>query len=304
LKVNVPRSFLGNPTIPVTDTNTLPAVIEPYALVFVHEEAVSFTSPVERAPDYGFAGANWGVCQPPTITTIEDDHPSIAYSAGWHTVNSGTASAGHFRFHTGNAQSHYARLTFNVDAGKTGKLTYYYGTSSKGGTASASLDGVTSAVSYNGGPGGLKDPSFGPKIEFANLSPGQHVFELTNLSDAVYIDRFVLESSAASGSPTSGPGATSTNSGTINLGQELSNPIVVPAGASSMSLVAASNNNLPIKLLLISPTGSILNTADSSGGVATLSVPVGQSGTYVYKVVNLSVGPVQVWTAATPTIQR
>ena len=71
-----------------------------------------------------------------------------------------------------------------------------------------------------------------------------------------------------------------------------------------MSLVAATNNNLPIKLLLISPTGSILNTADSSGGVAALSVPVGQSGTYVYKVVNLSVGPVQVWTAATPTIQR
>ena len=304
LKVNVPRAFLGNPTIPVTDTNTLPAVIEPYALVFVHEEAVSFTSPVERAPDYGFAGANWGVCQPPTITTIEDDHPSIAYSAGWHTVNTGTASAGHFSFHTGNAQSHYARLTFNVEAGKTGKLTYYYGTSSKGGTAIASLDGTAGTVNYSGGPGGLKDPAFGPKIEFANLSPGQHVLELTNLSDGVYIDRFVLESSATSGSPTSGPGATSTNSGTINLGQELSNPIVVPAGASSISLVAASNNNLPIKLLLISPTGSILNTADSSGGVATLSVPVGQSGTYVYKVVNLSVGPVQVWTAATPTIQR
>jgi len=272
--------------------------------VFVHEEAVSFTSPVERAPDYGFAGANWGVCQPPTITTIEDDHPSIAYSAGWHTVNTGTASAGHFSFHTGNAQSHYARLTFNVEAGKTGKLTYYYGTSSKGGTAIASLDGTAGTVNYSGGPGGLKDPAFGPKIEFANLSPGQHVLELTNLSDGVYIDRFVLESSATSGSPTSGPGATSTNSGTINLGQELSNPIVVPAGASSISLVAASNNNLPIKLLLISPTGSILNTADSSGGVATLSVPVGQSGTYVYKVVNLSVGPVQVWTAATPTIQR
>lgn len=304
LKVNVPLAFLGNPTIPVTDPNALPAVIEPSALVFVHEEAVSFTSPVERAPDYGFAGANWGVCPAPTITTIEDDNASIAYSSGWHTVSSTAASAGHFRFHTGNGAGHYARLTFNVDPGRAGKLTYYYGNSSKGGSGTVSLDGVVTTVNYSGGTGGLKDPTFGPKIDFGNLSPGQHVLELSNMSDAVYIDRFVLESSAATGSPTSGPGATTTNSGTINLGQELSNSIVVPTGATSISLVAAANNNLPIKLLLISPSGSILNTADSSGGIAALSVPVGQSGTYVYKVVNLSVGPVQVWTAATPTIQR
>jgi len=304
LKVNVPLAFLGNPTIPVTDPNALPAVIEPFALVFVHEEAVSFTSPVERAPDYGFAGANWGVCPAPTITTIEDDNASIAYSSGWHTVSSGSASAGHFRFHTGNGAGHYARLTFNVDPGKTGKLTYYYGNSSKGGTGTASLDGAVTTINYSGGAGGLKDPTFGPKIDFANLSPGQHVLELSNMSDAVYIDRFVLESSAATGSPTSGPGATTTNSGTINLGQELSKSIVVPTGATSMSLVAATNNNLPIRLLFISPSGSILNAADSSGGIAALSVPVGQPGTYVYKVVNVSVGPVQVWTAATPTIQR
>ena len=219
-------------------------------------------------------------------------------------MNSSTGSAGHFRFHTGKASSHFARLTFNVDPGKVGKLTYYYGTSTKGGTGNVSLDGTTRAVNYVGSSGGIKDPTFGPKLEFANLAAGQHVLEITNLSDAVYVDRFVLESSAATGNPTSGPGATNTSSGTINLGQELSKLLVVPAGASSVSIVAESSNNLPIKLLLISPTGSILTTADSAGGVAVLNAPVGQAGTYVFKVVNLNVGPVQVWTAATPTVRR
>jgi len=304
LKVTVPLSALGNPTIPVTDSTALPAVIEPYAVVFAHEGAVYFTTPVERAPDYGFAGANWAICLAPTITTIEDNDPSITYSDGWHTITSSSSSAGHFRFHTGKASSHFARLTFNVDPGKVGKLTYYYATSTKGGTGNVSLDGNATSVSFSGGAGSLKDPAFGPKVEFANLPPGQHTLEISNLSDAVYVDRFVLESSQAAGQASSGPGATSTNSGSLNVGQELTNSLAVPPGATAVSLVAESNSNLPIKLLLLSPSGSVLNTADSSAGVAVLTVPVGSSGTYVYKVVNLNVGPVQVWTAATPTVHR
>jgi hypothetical protein len=304
LKVTVPLSALGNPTIPVTDQAALPAVIEPYAVIFAHEGAVYFSTPVERAPDYGFAGANWAVCSPPTITTIEDNDPSIAYSAGWHTINSTSSSAGHFRFHTGRGSSHFARLTFSVDPGKVGKLTYYYATSTKGGTGNVSLDGNSTSVSFSGGAGGLKDPAFGPRVEFANLSPGPHTLEISNLSDGVYVDRFVLESSTTTGQASSGPGATSTNSGSLGVGQELTNSLIVPAGATSVSLVADSSSNLPIKLLMLSPNGSVLSTADSSAGVAVLTVPVGSSGTYIYKVVNMNVGPVQVWTAATPTVHR
>src|SRR6185436_12121644 len=43
LKVNVPLSFLGNPTIPITDANALPPVIEPYAVAFASEQAVYFS---------------------------------------------------------------------------------------------------------------------------------------------------------------------------------------------------------------------------------------------------------------------
>jgi len=43
---------------------------------------------------------------------------------------------------------------------------------------------------------------------------------------------------------------------------------------------------------------------DSTNGVAVLSAPVTKGGLYTIKVVNVSVGPVQVWTAATPTVVR
>src|SRR6185369_9774183 len=45
LKVNVPLSKLGNPTIPVTDLTSLPAVIEPYALTVILEAVLRFVQP-------------------------------------------------------------------------------------------------------------------------------------------------------------------------------------------------------------------------------------------------------------------
>lgn len=124
---------------------------------------------------------------------------------------------------------------------------------------------------------------------------------IKNMSDAVYIDRFCLESSASYGQSTSGPGQTTTSTSNLSAGQELLNSLPVASGATVISVVAASSNNLPIKLALISPSGAVLQVADSTNGVAVISAPVTQSGTYIVKTVNLSLGPVQVWTAATPT---
>jgi hypothetical protein len=307
LSVNVPLSALGNPVIPVTDTTTLPGVIEPYALVFAHEEAVSFLSPVERAPDYGFFGSSWAVCVPPPAPTIEclDDNDSrISYSDGWHLVNAANASGGHFRFHTGKSSAHSVSLTFNVAAGKTGKLTYYYGTSTKGGTADVVLDGVSKSVSYAGASGGMKDPVFGSKQEYSNLAPGSHTLVLRNMSDSVYIDGFCLESSSSNSQPLSGPGATTSSSNSLQAGQQLLSNLPIGAGATAISVAAASNTSVPIKLVLVSPSGTVLQMADSINGVAVLNAPVTQTGTYVLKTVNLSLGPVQVWTVATPTIRR
>ena len=68
--------------------------------------------------------------------------------------------------HAGSSPDHWARLTLNVDSDRTGKLTYAYGTSTKGGSAEVRLDGVGRTISYAGGTGGMKDPVLGASLEF------------------------------------------------------------------------------------------------------------------------------------------
>src|SRR6266446_643417 len=137
-----------------------------------------------------------------------------------------------------------------------------------------------------------------------NLVPGTHTLVINNMSDAVYVDGFCLESSSSNSQPASGPGATTSSSNTLSAGQQLLSSLPIGTNATAISLVAASTNNLPIKLALISPSGVALQTADSVNGVAVINAPVTQSGTYIVKTINLSLGPVQVWTAATPTVKR
>ena len=78
----------------------------------------------------------------------------------------------------------------------------------------------------------------------------------------------------------------------------------MPAGTQAISVVAEASPELPIQLVLIDPSGTILNTANNSTGFAVINKNVTQSGVYVIKVINVSLGPVQVWTAATPLVQR
>jgi hypothetical protein len=295
LKVTVPLSYLS----------ALPAVIEPYALVFVHEEAVYFVSPVERAPDFGFAGSNWAVCLPDTTECLDDSDPRIAYSDGWHTVNDTTATNGHYRFHAGRSPDHSATLTFDVPAGRTGEVTYAYGTSTKGGSADMWIDGVPTTISYAGSAGGLKDPALGATARFANLAPGQHTLEIRNMQGAVYVDGFCLGSSTPDTQPASGPGATTTRTVSVGAGQRTQVSLTIGADATAISVVAASGNNAPIRVILIGASGTILEVGESGAdGIAALSAPVAGAGTYILKVLNLGLEPTHVWTAATPTVDR
>jgi len=305
ISVTVPLSLLGNPTIPVTDTSALPAVIEPYALAIITEQAVRFTQPADRAPNAGLVGANWAVCPAPAVTCLDDDDPSISYSDGWHLISDTDASGGHFRMHAGNAPSHSASITVSVASGSTGKLTYYYATSPKGGSAELFLDGVSKGiVSYTGTDGSTKAPVFGASVQFAGLAAGSHTLEIRNMSGTVYVDRFCLESAASTGNPATGPGATTANSVSPAAGTSVTSLLAVPAGTQAISIVAESTPQVPVKIVLIDPTGLSLATSDNSSGLAVINQPVTQSGTYLIKVINLSLGPVQVWTAATPTVTR
>ncbi len=77
---------------------------------------------------YLMVGNNF--CAPPAVTTIEDDDSRIAYSNGWHLLQDGNASAGHFRFASGKPK---ASLAFTVPSNQFGSITYNYAKSTKGG---------------------------------------------------------------------------------------------------------------------------------------------------------------------------
>jgi len=242
---------------------------------------------------------------------IEDNDARVSYGNGWHLINDPDASAGHFRMNTGKDTGHSAGLAFTANGG--GKITYYYARSTKGGTAEVALltSGGTQlesrAVNYRGSAGSSRDPEFNESVykeEFVIPAAGNYTLAIRNTNGAVYIDRFKLESATSSAQPAAGPGNTSTNISTVNAGKQMFQSISLPAGTQAISVVAEASPELPIQLVLIDPSGTVLNTANNSTGFAVINKNVTQSGVYVIKVINVSLGPVQVWTAATPLVQR
>ena len=238
---------------------------------------------------------------------LEDDDASIGYSSGWHLINYASASGGHFRYHSGSNPQHSAYLDFNVPAGSTGSITYSFAKSTKGGTADIYLDGaLKQTINYAGSAGSTQAPEFKPEynVQFGGLSPGAHRIEIKNLTGVVYVDQFCLQSSVSGSQPTTGPGATSNQSSGVSAGQTASSGLTMPAGAQEISVVAESSLNVPYKLVLLSPSGVALQTVNATDGVAVLNSSVSPGSTYLIKVVNLSLGPLQLTLTATPTVCR
>ncbi|HEU4508578.1 MAG TPA: hypothetical protein VFR78_10095 [Pyrinomonadaceae bacterium] len=238
----------------------------------------------------------------PAVTVVEDNDSRIAYSNGWHLVNDSNASGGHFRL---TAAKGSATLRFDVPAGQSGAVTYNFARSPKGGSAEIFLDGASKGVvSYNGSGGTLRAPQFGFNVRYDGLAGGAHTLEVRPISGTVYVDDFRLESSFSNAQPATGPGQTSTSLNTLALGQQLLQELAVPPGTQAISILAEPSVNVPVQLVLIDPSGRVVQTADASGGFAVLNTPVSGSGMYVVKLVNIGLGPVSVWTAATPLVAR
>jgi len=204
--------------------------------------------------------------------------------------------------HGGKSPNHFARVSLDVPAGKTGKVTYYYATAPKGGTAELFLDGVSKGiVSYVGSSGSTNSPVFGASVTIAGITAGAHTLELRNMKDAVYVDRICLESASTTGQASSGPGQTTSSTSSAGLGQQVVQQITVPDNAESISIVAEAPVN--IRVGLVTPDGVLLGSSDGNG-LVTLDVPVTQGGNYLVTLLNLSLGPVNVWSAATPRVSR
>ena len=261
--------------------------------------------------DNGYPAATYTVngnntCSSPP-TCLEDDDARIAYSSGWHLINYASASGGHFRYHQGNNSQHFAGLDFNVPAGSTGSIKYSFAKSPKGGAADIYLDGVkTQTINYAGSVGSTQAPEFKPEynVQFSGLSAGAHKLEIKNLSGVVYVDSFCLQNSASTSQPITGPGVTSNQASSVSAGQTATSGIAAPAGTQEIAVVVESSLNVPYKLVLVNPSGVTLQTVDASNGVAVLNSTVSQGGNYVIKVVNVSLGPLQLTVTATPTVKR
>jgi hypothetical protein len=248
---------------------------------------------------YLMVGNNY--CAPPTVTTIEDDDSRIAYSNGWHLLSDTNASAGHFRMGSGKST---ASLTFTVPSNQFGSITYNYAKSTKGGTAEIFLDGVSQGtISFAGPLGTMRNPQFGFSQGSGSLQPGQHTFEIRG-NGVSYLDNFVLQSSSSNAQPSSGPGPTSAGTSNLTLGQELVSQITLPNNAQAISIVAEAPNGMLVRVGLVDATGISLATADTSSGLAVINQPLTHGGIYLIKTVNLSAGPVSVWTATTPLLSR
>ncbi|HEX8173398.1 MAG TPA: hypothetical protein VF824_22880 [Thermoanaerobaculia bacterium] len=241
-------------------------------------------------------------CAPAVLTAFEDDDAHIAYSNGWHTLSDTNATAAHFRMGSGKST---ASISFTVPANKYGAVLYRYATAPKGGTGEVFIDGVSQGtINFNGATGTTKNPTFGAVQRFsAGLQPGAHTFEIRG-NGTIYLDQIALESSESGAVSQTGPGATTTNTSSLAIGQELVQQLVVPAGAKGISVVAEASNNLPVRVILVSPTGVSLATADTSSGLAVINQTLSGGGVYLVKLVNLSVGPVNVWTSVTPLVSR
>ncbi|HEV8383365.1 MAG TPA: Ig-like domain-containing protein [Candidatus Acidoferrales bacterium] len=264
--------------------------------------ADSFTYTVRNSCGQTATGNVSVTVNPSGPQCIEDDDSRIAYSPGWHLVNSSNASTGHFRLHNGADSTHFLRLDFNLVA-DNGTLDYYFATSTKGGAADVYVDGAfATTINYQGSSGAMRDPVFGAKQSFTIIGKGAHVFELRNLRGTVYVDKICTTDGSSSAAPTSGPGQTTSSTNSLALGQSLLQSLTVPSGTQVLSVVAEASTTVPYQLVVISPSGTVLGTVDSSNGIATANVAATAPGVYLIKLVNVGLGPVTIWSAATPTI--
>ena len=240
-------------------------------------------------------------------TRVEDDDSHITYSNGWHLISNSSASSGHFRLNEGGNNQHNVSLTFDTSPTATGAITYFYATSQRGGSAEIFVDGASQGtISYNGATGSSKAPVFGSSRSFNYnaKSTGHHTLEIRPIKDAVFVDGFCLGTATTTGTPTASPGATTQSTATESSGQTELTTLSLPSGTKAISIAVESSLKVPIQLVLVDPSGRIVQTVNSSSGLAILETPLSQGGTYIFKTINLSLGPVQVWSVATPLVSR
>jgi PKD repeat protein len=284
----------GDGSAPVTQST--PTITHTYT------DAGQFTATLTVTDTHGEQSTNDAsvvIGVQPTVTCFEDNDPHLAYDKGWHTVNDSQASAGHFRLSQGRGMS----FTFQTSA-TSGSVTYAYGTSTKAGSADVYLDGAKAkTVSFQGSSGTENKPVFGSSLQIPLSGSGTHTFVLENAKGPVNVDQVCVTDGSSNAQPTSSPGETTTSSSSVQSGGTKSSVLFAPLGVKSISVFAETSTSVPFAVAVLDPLGNVLTTARSSNGIASLDAPVSGFGLYTVQVLNLGLGPVSVWSAATPQLE-
>jgi hypothetical protein len=89
------------------------------------------------------------------------------------------------------------------------------------------------------------------------------------------------------------------------VGQQALANLTVPSNAESLAVVAESGAGTAYKLVVLDPAGNLVGTTDASrDGIASVLVPNVVPGAYAIQLVNLGLGPLEIWSAATPQVKR
>jgi hypothetical protein len=159
------------------------------------------------------------------------------------------------------------------------------------------------SVSYAGSSGTGNAPVFGASATLPLSGSGTHTFALKNAKGLNFIDQICVTDGSSSSQPAAAPGETTTSNDTVQPHDTLEpDQLFVPLNAKSVEVLAESTVSAPYAIAVLDPLGNVVNTATASNGIASLSVPVSGFGLYSVQVINLGVGPVNVWTAATPQL--
>jgi hypothetical protein len=286
----------GDGTTPVTQSS--PTVSHTYEVAGHYQPSLTVT---DSHGAQSATGANVTLDISPSTTVFEDDNAHIAYDKGWHTVSSSTASAGHFRTSSGKGLSFAFSTT-----GEDGTLAFYYGTSTKGGSADVYLDGsLVQTLSFRGSTGDGHTPAFAVSINVPVEADGTHTFELRNANGEVYVDRLTVTNGTSNAQPATSPGQTQTSSTSLSPGVAQSTTITAPSNAVTLTVLTESSVSVPYTLAILNMKGSVLTTSKSSAdGIASVEVPATPGTKYVVQLLDVGVGPVTVWSATTPDVSH
>lgn len=123
------------------------------------------------------------------VTVLNDSNNAIEYFGGWHSGSSSNASFGSYRRTTGgNLVGSRAVVSFTGES-----ITYAYGTSSSGGSATLLVDGVPRQTVSYAGPGTNGKPQLGASVTISGLAPGAHTLEIRPIAGTAFVDGFLVQ---------------------------------------------------------------------------------------------------------------